>query len=120
MPLTLVLDSTTRSVSEGILGENKQPQPLADASGYKVSAIGQQPAEFSRTLLRRSENRGTPCFLVHHGLGLVSFTPHSSVSRSYISGSCVFNSPLLNGKKSFLLKYASVVSAKYSMGFVIA
>jgi len=40
MPLTLVPDSTTRSVSEGILGENKQPQPLADASGYKVSAIG--------------------------------------------------------------------------------
>ena len=45
MALDLILDSLTRSVSEGILGENKQPKPLADASGYKVSAIG-------RTLLR--------------------------------------------------------------------
>ena len=40
MPLTLVPDSTTRSVSEGILGENKQPQPLADASGYNVRPLG--------------------------------------------------------------------------------
>ena len=44
MPLTLVSDSTTRSVSEGLLAENKQPQPLADASGYKVSAIRNCPA----------------------------------------------------------------------------
>ena len=43
MTLTLVPDSITRSVSEGILGENKQPQPLANASGYKLSAIGRQP-----------------------------------------------------------------------------
>gem|GEM_PF-1838892 len=42
-PMPLVPDSTTRSVSEGILGENQQPQPLADASGYKVSAIGLTP-----------------------------------------------------------------------------
>jgi len=40
MALDLNLDSLTRSVSEGILGENIQPKPLADASGYKVSAIG--------------------------------------------------------------------------------
>ena len=43
LALTLVPDSTTRRVSEGILGKNKQPQPLADASGYKVSAIGLTP-----------------------------------------------------------------------------
>jgi len=43
MPLTLSSDSTTRSVSAGILAENKQPQPLADASGYKVSAGGLTP-----------------------------------------------------------------------------
>ena len=43
MVLSLILESLTRSVSEGILGENKQPKPLADASGYKVSAIGRQP-----------------------------------------------------------------------------
>ena len=43
MALTLILDSLTRSVSEGILGENKQPKPLADASGYKLSAIGLMP-----------------------------------------------------------------------------
>ena len=29
MALDLNLDSLTRSVSEGILGENKQPKPLA-------------------------------------------------------------------------------------------
>ena len=40
MALSLILDSLTRSVSEGILGESKQPKPLADASGYKVSTIG--------------------------------------------------------------------------------
>ena len=40
MALDLILDSLTRSVSEGIVGENKQPKPLANASGYKVSAIG--------------------------------------------------------------------------------
>ena len=33
MALDLILDSLTRSVSEGILVENKQPKPLADASG---------------------------------------------------------------------------------------
>ena len=49
MPLTLVSDSTTRSVSEGILAENKQPQPLADASGYKVSAIRHLPTVFADT-----------------------------------------------------------------------
>ena len=43
MALDLILDSLTRSVSEGILGENKQPKPLANASGYKVSAIGATP-----------------------------------------------------------------------------
>ncbi len=43
MALSLILDSLTRSVSEGILGENKQPKPLANASGYKVSAIGLTP-----------------------------------------------------------------------------
>ena len=43
MALDLILDSLTRSVSEGILGENKQPKPLADASGYKLSAIGLAP-----------------------------------------------------------------------------
>ena len=43
MALDLILDSLTRSVSEGILGENKQPKPLANASGYKVSAIGLTP-----------------------------------------------------------------------------
>ena len=43
MALSLNLDSLTRSVSEGILGENKQPKPLADASGYKVSTIGLTP-----------------------------------------------------------------------------
>ena len=36
--------ATSKSVSEGILGENKQPKPLADASGYKVSAIGREPS----------------------------------------------------------------------------
>ena len=41
----------TRSVSEGILGENKQPKPLADASGYKVSAIGRQPSESASSAL---------------------------------------------------------------------
>ena len=40
MALSLILDSLTRSVSEGILGEHKQPKPLADASGDKLSAIG--------------------------------------------------------------------------------
>ncbi|MCX7388534.1 MAG: hypothetical protein NTX48_17865 [Planctomycetales bacterium] len=40
MPLTLVTDSTTGIASEGILGEHKHPQPLADASGYNVTAIG--------------------------------------------------------------------------------
>ena len=44
MALTLILDSLTRSVSEGIFGKNKQPKPLADASGYKVSAIGRKPS----------------------------------------------------------------------------
>ena len=39
MALDLILDSLTRSVSEGILGENKQSKPLADASGYKVSGM---------------------------------------------------------------------------------
>ena len=31
MALDLILDSLTRSVSEGILGEYKQPKPLANA-----------------------------------------------------------------------------------------
>jgi|GEM_PF-5103406 len=39
MALSFILDSLTRSVSEGILVENKQAKPLADASGYNVSAI---------------------------------------------------------------------------------
>ena len=43
MALSFILDSLTRSVSEGILGENIQPKPLADASGYKVSAAGLAP-----------------------------------------------------------------------------
>ena len=37
-----------------------------------------------------------------------------------MSGSCFFNSSRVNGKKSFRPKYASVVSAKYSIGVVIA
>ena len=45
MALDLILDSLTRSVSEGILGENKQPKPLANASGYKVSAIALHPVD---------------------------------------------------------------------------
>ena len=40
MALDLMQDSLTRSVSEGILDEYKQTKPLADASGFKVSAIG--------------------------------------------------------------------------------
>ena len=43
MAIDLILDSLTRSVSEGILGENKQPKPLANASGYKLSFIGLKP-----------------------------------------------------------------------------
>ncbi|GEM_PF-5103407 len=59
MPLTLVPDSTTRSVSAGILAENKQPQPLADASGYKVSAIGLTPLRLPDSYLApRSINPG--------------------------------------------------------------
>ena len=50
MALDLILDSLTRSVSEGILGENKQPKPLADASGYKVSAIGPQATACAETV----------------------------------------------------------------------
>ena len=37
-----------------------------------------------------------------------------------MSGSCFFSSSRVNGKKSFRPKYASVASAKYSIGFVIA
>ena len=37
------LDSLTRSVNEGIPGENEQPKPLADASGYKLCIVGLTP-----------------------------------------------------------------------------
>jgi len=40
MALSFILDSLIRSVSEGILVENRHSKPLADASGYKVNAIG--------------------------------------------------------------------------------
>ena len=43
MALTLILGSVTRSVSEGIHGENKQTKPLANASGYKVGTGGLTP-----------------------------------------------------------------------------
>ena len=53
----------------------------------------------------------------HHGWPVV---PQSFPSSSNISGSVFFSSSRVNGKKSLRLKYASVFSAKYSIGFVIA
>ena len=47
-------------------------------------------------------------------------SPHSFSSNSNIPGSCCFNSSRLKGEKSLREKYASVDSAKYSIGLVIA
>ena len=45
---------------------------------------------------------------------------HRRSNNFSISGSCCFNSSRVKGKKSLREKYASVVSAKYSIGLVIA
>lgn len=47
MAFTLIMDSPTRSVSEGILGKSEQRKALANAAGYDVSAIGLQPSDSS-------------------------------------------------------------------------
>ena len=48
------------------------------------------------------------------------FRPQSLASNCSIPGSCRFNSAWLKGKKSLRSKKASVDSAKYSIGLVIA
>src|SRR5208337_1499609 len=55
------------------------------------------------------------------GLGLdcsVTTGPQISSSSRKISGSAVINSPRLKGKKSFVPKYDSVISAKNSLSSV--
>jgi WD40 repeat protein/tetratricopeptide (TPR) repeat protein len=94
---------------------------IAPATGTKEGpAVMRESPSGTRAMLNPSfSNSCTSVGGVVGGAGSAE-TCQSLPRSSYISGSCFFNSSRVNGKKSFRPKYASVVSAKYSIAFVIA
>ena len=74
-----------------------------------ISVLGPSPVGWFERYARNSAGNPAP-----------HLTPHKSRNSSVMPGSCFESSSFVKGKKSFFEKKASLVSAKYSCGFVRA